>query len=127
MGLQKVTVPVVSDKHCRDSYGASSITDSMICAGLDQGGKDSCQGDSGGPFMCATSCPEWCPGAMDAPKPATPVSTPRPATLSTGSTTTCKRLSQLRNNKLLNGTAEQNLIFIPFSSDHSTLVILVFE
>jgi len=50
--LQKVTVPVVSDKHCRDSYGASSITDSMICAGLDQGGKDSCQGDSGGPFMC---------------------------------------------------------------------------
>merc|ERR1711915_790767 len=34
--LQKVTVPVVSDKHCRDSYGASSITDSMICAGLDQ-------------------------------------------------------------------------------------------
>merc|ERR1711915_1001905 len=23
--LQKVTVPVVSDKHCRDSYGSSSI------------------------------------------------------------------------------------------------------
>jgi len=50
--LQKVTVPVVSDDHCRDSYGQSDITDSMICAGLDQGGKDSCQGDSGGPFMC---------------------------------------------------------------------------
>merc|ERR1712223_1044966 len=50
--LQKVDVPVVSDDHCRDSYGQSDITDSMICAGLDQGGKDSCRGDSGGPFMC---------------------------------------------------------------------------
>merc|ERR1711878_132524 len=50
--LQKVDVPVVSDEHCRDSYGQADITDSMICAGLDQGGKDSCQGDSGGPFMC---------------------------------------------------------------------------
>lgn len=50
--LQKVSVPVVSDDNCRDSYGADSIADSMICAGLDQGGKDSCQGDSGGPFMC---------------------------------------------------------------------------
>merc|ERR1712083_761866 len=125
--LQKVTVPVVSDKHCRDSYGASSITDSMICAGLDQGGKDSCQGDSGGPFMCGNQLSGVVSWAMDAPRPATPVSTPRPATLSTGSTTICKPLSQLRNNKLLNGTAEQNLIFIPFSSDHSTLVILVFE
>merc|ERR1719431_1987176 len=50
--LQKVDVPIVSDDHCRDAYGASSIADSMMCAGFDQGGKDSCQGDSGGPFMC---------------------------------------------------------------------------
>jgi secreted trypsin-like serine protease len=50
--LQKVSVPVVSDDDCRDAYGQTSITDSMICAGLDAGGKDSCQGDSGGPFMC---------------------------------------------------------------------------
>merc|ERR1712228_1082530 len=50
--LQKVDVPVVSDDDCRDSYGSSSVYDSMICAGLPQGGKDSCQGDSGGPFMC---------------------------------------------------------------------------
>jgi len=50
--LQKVDVPVVSDADCRDAYGADSIADSMICAGLDKGGKDSCQGDSGGPFMC---------------------------------------------------------------------------
>ena len=50
--LMKVDVPVVSDDDCRDAYGQSDIADSMICAGLDEGGKDSCQGDSGGPFMC---------------------------------------------------------------------------
>merc|ERR1711992_508838 len=50
--LMKVDVPVVSDDDCRDSYGQNDIADSMICAGLDAGGKDSCQGDSGGPFMC---------------------------------------------------------------------------
>jgi len=50
--LMKVDVPVVSDADCRGAYGQSDIADSMICAGLDQGGKDSCQGDSGGPFMC---------------------------------------------------------------------------
>ena len=47
-----MTVPVVSDSACRDAYGQADITDSMICAGLAAGGKDSCQGDSGGPFMC---------------------------------------------------------------------------
>ena len=30
---QQVDVPVVSDEHCRDSYGQDDITDSMICAG----------------------------------------------------------------------------------------------
>merc|ERR1712098_822095 len=50
--LMKVDVQVVSDDDCRGSYGQSEIADSMICAGLDAGGKDSCQGDSGGPFMC---------------------------------------------------------------------------
>ena len=52
--LMKVDVPVVSDDDCRGSYGQSEIADSMICAGLDAGGKDSCQGDSGGPFMCGS-------------------------------------------------------------------------
>merc|ERR1712018_58848 len=88
--LQKVTVPVVSDDHCRDSYGQSDITDSMICAGLDQGGKDSCQGDSGGPFSAATSSPESSPGDTGALRPVTPECTPRLPTLSTGSTLTCK-------------------------------------
>ena len=50
--LMKVELPVVSDAKCRDAYGQNDIADSMICAGTDEGGKDSCQGDSGGPLMC---------------------------------------------------------------------------
>jgi secreted trypsin-like serine protease len=48
--LRKVTVPIVSNSVCEDSYGTGSITSSMLCAGLAGGGKDSCQGDSGGPL-----------------------------------------------------------------------------
>ncbi|KAK9534494.1 hypothetical protein VZT92_006936 [Zoarces viviparus] len=47
--LQEVQVPVVSNTQCDAVYG--SITSNMICAGLDEGGKDSCQGDSGGPLV----------------------------------------------------------------------------
>jgi len=51
--LHKVDVPVVSDEECNAAYGAAgyAVADSMICAGLPEGGKDSCQGDSGGPFF----------------------------------------------------------------------------
>merc|ERR1711962_681986 len=48
--LQWVAVPTVTNEQCSNSY--NGITDSMICAGLPEGGKDSCQGDSGGPFVC---------------------------------------------------------------------------
>ena len=48
--LRKVTVPLVSAKACSAAY-PGSITDRMICAGLEAGGKDSCQGDSGGPLL----------------------------------------------------------------------------
>lgn len=49
--LQEVKVPIMSNSECRKSgYGASRITDNMICAGVKKGGRDACQGDSGGPL-----------------------------------------------------------------------------
>lgn len=50
--LMKVTVPIVDRPRCnaKQSYNGS-IDESMICAGLVKGGKDSCQGDSGGPLI----------------------------------------------------------------------------
>uniref|UniRef100_A0A3Q2TF79 Peptidase S1 domain-containing protein n=1 Tax=Fundulus heteroclitus TaxID=8078 RepID=A0A3Q2TF79_FUNHE len=47
----QVEVPVVGNRQCKCSYGESSITDNMICAGLQEEGKDSCQGDLGGPMV----------------------------------------------------------------------------
>uniref|UniRef100_A0A3Q2DX71 Peptidase S1 domain-containing protein n=1 Tax=Cyprinodon variegatus TaxID=28743 RepID=A0A3Q2DX71_CYPVA len=49
--LMEVNVPVVGNRQCKCSYGESTITENMICAGLQEGGKDSCQGDSGGPMV----------------------------------------------------------------------------
>lgn len=48
--LRKVSVPVVDRAQCNVSY-KNKITERMVCAGLEQGGKDSCQGDSGGPLF----------------------------------------------------------------------------
>ncbi|XP_075699008.1 serine protease 1-like [Rhinoderma darwinii] len=49
--LQCVNVPVLSDEDCQKAY-PGEITNSMICLGYPEGGKDSCQGDSGGPVVC---------------------------------------------------------------------------
>ncbi|MBV7327363.1 serine protease [Chloroflexi bacterium TSY] len=51
--LHQVDVPLVSNEKCNASYEALgySITENMICAGYDAGGKDACFGDSGGPLV----------------------------------------------------------------------------
>ncbi|KAL1398337.1 hypothetical protein pipiens_009057 [Culex pipiens pipiens] len=49
--LRATNVPAVSQEECRESYGTNQITDRMICAGYQAGGKDACQGDSGGPLV----------------------------------------------------------------------------
>ena len=50
--LREVDVPLISLAACRDSYGAYSIKNDMLCAGfVGEGLRDSCQGDSGGPLF----------------------------------------------------------------------------
>ncbi|MEA3307339.1 MAG: serine protease, partial [Elusimicrobiota bacterium] len=48
--LMKVEVPFVSQEQCSKDY-PGWVTDSMLCAGFEEGGKDACQGDSGGPLI----------------------------------------------------------------------------
>lgn len=47
--LMQVDVPLVSNVVCKKSY--AFVSDQDVCAGYQQGGKDSCQGDSGGPLF----------------------------------------------------------------------------
>eukprot|EP00546_Thalassionema_frauenfeldii_P008848 CAMPEP_0178909942 /NCGR_PEP_ID=MMETSP0786-20121207/8818_1 /TAXON_ID=186022 /ORGANISM="Thalassionema frauenfeldii, Strain CCMP 1798" /LENGTH=626 /DNA_ID=CAMNT_0020582131 /DNA_START=388 /DNA_END=2268 /DNA_ORIENTATION=+ len=51
--LQEVVVQYVDTDTCNDndSYSGSINDDTMFCAGVPGGGKDSCQGDSGGPIF----------------------------------------------------------------------------
>jgi len=49
--LRQVTVPAVPFEQCNASYPDMVDEESMICAGLPEGGRDSCQGDSGGPLF----------------------------------------------------------------------------
>lgn len=55
--LQEVMVPIVSQPQCQAAYG--QITMGMLCAGYEEGGKDSCQGDSGGPLVVQAGDKQW--------------------------------------------------------------------
>ena len=50
--LQVVSVPIIDRRKCENAYSSyGGVTENMICAALEEGGKDSCQGDSGGPLV----------------------------------------------------------------------------
>jgi trypsin len=49
--LQVAAVPIIADLTCTADYGGYFDSESMVCAGFQEGGIDTCQGDSGGPMQ----------------------------------------------------------------------------
>lgn len=48
----KVYLPIWSDEQCQRVYSVEEVHETMVCAGYNEGGKDSCHNDSGGPLTC---------------------------------------------------------------------------
>lgn len=70
--LMKVDVPITTDEYCTKAYRENFQPDGMVCAGLDEGGKDACHGDSGGPLVVAgrlLGVVSWGEGCARAGKP----------------------------------------------------------
>ena len=57
--LLEASILVIDKNVCKGRYPGAKISTSQLCAGLQEGGKDSCQGDSGGPLSLLTA-----PGAV---------------------------------------------------------------
>jgi len=58
--LNQVGVPLVDRDTCNlYEWYDGMIDETMVCAGYEEGGKDSCQGDSGGPLVCQDSSGVW--------------------------------------------------------------------
>eukprot|EP00095_Tigriopus_kingsejongensis_P004108 maker-scaffold122_size333723-snap-gene-0.17 protein:Tk04108 transcript:maker-scaffold122_size333723-snap-gene-0.17-mRNA-1 annotation:"plasminogen activator spa" len=59
--LNRVGLPILPNELCQGMYESEYpgtggfVRDGMICAGFENGGRDSCQGDSGGPLACKQS------------------------------------------------------------------------
>ncbi|KAJ8021040.1 Ovochymase-1 [Holothuria leucospilota] len=60
MRLLQAQVPLINRTVCDQklkALGSASITENMICAGIDE--KSTCQGDSGGPLVCQEADGRW--------------------------------------------------------------------